>query len=183
MNTETILEIHPNNYKNKGFYTIFPKIVFWFLIGLGLISFIAGGFILIAIGVVGLLFFSKQLKKYPVTYVLTEDYLICKYPLLAGIENWKIPWHDIESLYIISTHWAQPKHLGIKFRDFAKFRELIIQNPSTSFVAKFNKVFYRFNTIAKLGRMKTKCDVLLSWYTMDRSADDFALLFYSYMNS
>ncbi len=100
---------------------------------------------------------------------------------MLGIEELNIPWNNIESLYTFSMHWAQPKQLGIRVKDFSSLRELIIKNKTGGFFGKVSKLFYINKHVANLSRWKFKIDILLSYQTMDRSAENFARLLHSYM--
>lgn len=184
MNNTTILEIKPKNAKPKGF----SMFLWYFFIVLGLPSFFVGGFILVIIGVMVLFILPKHIqKKYPVSYVLTQDCLICNYQGVLGDiegEGLKISWDNIESLYLISFHWAAPKQLGIRLRDFEGFRQFMLQHKVSGFRKifwAFNNLFYANKHIATLGRRKAKCDIMIPYLSIDRSAEDFAQLLYLHM--
>ena len=177
MYTEIQLEIKPKNATPRGW----QKFLWYFLICLGLPTFLFGGFVLVILGIAYLFFIPRKYQKYPVTYVLTSDCLICKYPILAGIENWYISWDNIQSLYFVKINKFAPRQVGIRFKDFSGFREQMLNNTSGGVVGNFNKIFYKNKIVAKLGRSFTKFDVALPYHTMDRSAEDFVRLLSSYV--
>lgn len=102
--TGTTIEIKPENITPKGLL----KFIYYFMIALGLPTFFFGGFIFVIIGVWALFIQPKNVKNnYPISYRLTPNEFTtygC-----GGQIAWSIPWSDIESLYIVSQHWAVPK--------------------------------------------------------------------------
>ncbi|MEA5621257.1 hypothetical protein VB711_25980 [Cronbergia sp. UHCC 0137] len=176
------IEIRPENSTPKGFI----KFCYYFLIGLGLFSLVAGiGFIFIIFGVWALFINPKNVEKnYPISYTLTTQELIAHRS--GGGVFWSIPWSDIESIYIISFHWASPKSLGLKLKEYSNFLESIERsklNSSNSFSEKlrllsFNKIFLNKYSRALSGG---KSDVMIPYQGFDRSAQDFANLLQVYM--
>ncbi|HHP7230517.1 MAG TPA: hypothetical protein ACFCUY_06625 [Xenococcaceae cyanobacterium] len=165
MNTETILEIKPKNSRPQGG----QKILWYFMLGLGLISFPFGGFILFAFGVYVLFINPKKVQRdYPISYKLTNDELIA-YDKNSQVA-WRIPWQDIDSIYSFSNHWSVPKSLALVLK-----RRLRLDK---SYEQKYSNMFGKI-----LGNLiKPKNDVMIPYQLMDRSAKDFADLLFLYIS-
>ncbi len=175
--SETVIEIQPTNVSPKGFL----KFIYCLMIILGLPTFIFGGFILVIIGVWALFIQPKKVKKnYTVSYLLTENNLTAYKS--GGRVAWSIPWSDIKSLYIITHRWYMPKSLGIKLNNLSSFLESINQSKPSGFWEKFIKMTNN-KSLLQLSRLVAKYDIIIYFMWIDRSAEDFAQLLYTYMLS
>lgn len=182
MNNIDKIEIRPENSTPKGFI----KFGYYFLIGLGLLTLVAGiGIIFIIVGVWALFIQPKNVEKnYPISYTLTTQEFIAHRS--GGGVFWSIPWSDIESIYIISFHWASPKSLGLKLKEYSNFLESIERsklNSSNSFSEKLRLLFFNKIFLNKYARALSggKSDVMIPYQGFDRSAQDFANLLQVYM--
>lgn len=182
MNNIDKIEIKPENSTPKGFI----KFGYYFLIGLGLLTLLGGiGIIFIIVGVWALFIYPKNVEKnYAISYTLTTQEFIAHRS--GGGVFWSIPWSDIESIYIVSFHWASPKSLGLRLKEYSNFQASIERsklNSSNSFSDKlkllsFNKIFINKYSRALSG---AKSDVMLPYQSFDRSAQDFANLLQVHM--
>jgi hypothetical protein len=175
MNNIDKIEIRPENSTPKGFI----KFAYYSLIGFGLLTLIGGiGLIFIIFGVWALFINPKNVEKnYPVSYTLTTQEFIAHRS--GGGIFWSIPWSDIESIYIVSFHWAAPKSLGLKLKEYSNFHESIERsklNGSNSFSEKFKLLFSSKIFVNKYARALSggKSDIMIPYQGFDRSAQDFA---------
>lgn len=179
---ENTLVIKPTNAKPKGFLLYFS----WAMLGFSIIMIPFGlGVFLIWIPL-GFLFFSprKFEKDMPVSMVLYEDRL--QTYTWHGKESWSVPWEDIDSIYLISTHWAMPRNIGLRLRRHDRFRASVekTQKGKSEFQKELSK-FGMSKVMIFFSRMMLKSEVGIANQHLDRSAPAFAELLHSYiyMNS
>lgn len=169
------ITIVPTNLKPKGFQAV----CLWFMLILGIPSFFVGGFVLVILGIFTLFVLPNKAKNnYPMSFVLDEERL---YGYSWGEKQiWSIPWEDIEALYIVSLHWASPKGIGLRLKRYEAYQETFLQSQSGTFRKLYSKLFMNRHSL-RLARMKFKCEIMLPHNLLDRSAQDFSRLLYTYM--
>lgn len=167
--------IKPTNSKPKGVLAI----ALWIMLILGIISFPVGGCVLVGFSSY-FLFFHPHIvrKKFPVSLIL-DEHLLHIYTW-HNKETCSIPWKDIEGIYTISMHWAYPKNIGLRLKDYNHLQNSCAQTDINSFWQFLNK-FFSNKYMLRLGRMMTKCEVLLPYTLLDRPTQDFCKLLMQYL--
>ena len=175
------MEIKATNSVPKGFH----KWLYWFLLALGIVlaPFVLGLFVLI-IPVCSLFLIPARYKygRDRYMYMLSETALHRYHP--DGREVWSIPWKDIDYLKVrrVGNKYA-PKSVLIKLSDRAHFLKSL-EDSKTGKEGSFEKLS-RLSFSSKLMSLQDKFgikqpEVVLEYFSFDRSADSFVTLLQSY---
>jgi hypothetical protein len=175
---ENVLVIKPTNAKPQGFMLYFA----WAMLGLSIATIpVFVGLFLIWIPILFLFFVPRKYERdMPMSMVLYEDRL--QTYTWHGKESWSVPWEDIDKIYLISTHWAMPRNIGLRLHRHDRFRASVEQAQKEK--SAFQQKISRFGTSKAMiffSRMLIKSEVGITNQCLDRPAPAFAELLYSYM--
>jgi len=176
--TENALVIKPKNAQPKGFMLFFM----WAFLGLCVVTFPFGGILLIWAPILALFVAPRKYKaRMPKSMVLYEDRL--QTYTWDNKESWSVPWEDIDKVYLISTHWAFPKNIGLRLRRHDRWRASIEKSRQRR--GGFWDKLHAFNTSKSslmLSRMLGASEAVIMNDHFDRPAKEFAELIFSYQH-
>ena len=175
--SENALVIRPTNAKPKGFLLYFS----WAMLGLGIVTIPFGiGLLLVLIPIPFLFVLPRKYEKnMPVSMVLYEDRL--QTYIWHGKESWSVPWKDIDKVYLVSTHWAMPRNIGLRLHRHDNLKASMDKTRQRT--GAFWDKLHALNTSKAsmmVGRMICKSEVMIANACLDRPAKEFAELIMSY---
>jgi hypothetical protein len=166
------LTIEPKNVTPKGLWK-YMLIIFFIL------SFFGWPVGIIFTGLFGYMLFvfpNYVRSNYPKTFTLTDAEIIGHGS--GGKILWRVPWSDIESIYIVSYGWAAPKSLALRLRSFSNLYDSMEKAKSQvlTFRDKGTLIGMSRHVNNKFLRnlFGLKADILLHFYSFDRPALEMA---------
>ena len=176
--SENALIIRPTNMIPKGYWAFIQ----WLLLGFGIVLIPFGvGLLIVWIPIFSLFVIPRKYKKdIPISCVLDEEKLYV-YDTRKNQLCWSVPWKDIDSIYYISTHWAMPRHIGLRLNNYDAWRASIQEGKRPGSVSEKMTGWGTSKLSRIFARMFVKCDAMIAYQKLDRSPKEFAALLYLYM--
>ena len=174
----SVLVVNPTNSIPKGF----GAVLMWGMLGLSIALIPFGiGLLIIWAPIVSLFVIPRKYKKdMPVSCVLDRE-KICVYNIRSRKKSWAVNWEDIDSIYLISTHWSTPKNIGLRLNSYDSLRASVEENSQPGTLSGTLNRFFSNKAGLMLSRMVTKCETMIYYQALDRPPQAFAELLHSYM--